>query len=185
MLEANTASRSVRRRDKLSVRKARRGEEGNSIIELSVVLYFFLIPLLLGVTGAGILVYDSIEVAQAAHEGASYASQAYRAKGYFTSAAISNVTTFAEGAAPNIPASAWTAATNPVTVACGCAAAGSSAQVTGSCSTGAAIACASGTPILFVTVKTQANVTPLVSLKTLGFPATIPLYGSSTFELAP
>jgi Flp pilus assembly protein TadG len=167
----------------LSVQKARRDEEGSSIVELSVVLYFFLIPLLLGVAGAGMLVYDSIEVSQAAHEGASYAAQVYRTNGSFTATTLANVTTFAEAAEPNIPASALT--TTPVTVTCGCAAAGSTAQVTGACTTGAAMSCASGTPILFVTVKTQANVTPLVSLRSLGFPATVQLNGASTFEMAP
>jgi len=185
MLQADTARGYARRRDSLSVRKARRGEEGSSIIELSVVLYFFLIPLLLGVAGAGMLVYDSIEVSQAAHEGASYASQVYRANGSFTPTTLANVTTFAEAAEPNIPASALT--TTPVTVTCGCLAAGSTAttQVTGLCTPGPAIACASNTTPLFVTVKTQANVAPLVNLKSLGFPATVQLNGESTFEMAP
>jgi Flp pilus assembly protein TadG len=171
----------------LSVRKAMGDEEGSSLVELAISLSFFLVPLVLGISAVGMLVYDSIEVSQAAHEGASYASQVYRANGSFTSTTLANVTTFAEKAAPNIPATAWTAATTPVAVTCGCLTAGSTAtgQVTGTCSTGAAIACASSATPLFVTVKTQANVTPLVNMHWLGFPATVQLNGESTFELAP
>jgi Flp pilus assembly protein TadG len=169
----------------LLVRKAMRDEEGSSLVELSVALYFLLIPLVLGIVGVGMLVYDSIEVSHAAHEGASYASYIYRAKGNFDVTTLGNVTTFAEAAEPDIPASALT--TTPVTVTCGCLTAGSSATtaVTGACTTGAAIACASNATPLFVTVTTQANVTPLVNLSWLGFPATVQLNGLSTFELAP
>jgi hypothetical protein len=183
MLQANAPGGKALKDKMLSVREASLDEEGSSIVELSLVLYFFLLPLLLGVAGAGMLVYDSIEVSQAAHEGASYASQVYRTNGNFTAATLANVTTVAEAAEPNISASALT--TTPVTVTCGCAAAGSTALVTGACTTGAAIACAGGTPNLFVTVKTQANVTPLVNLKWLGFPSTVQLNGASTFEMNP
>jgi Flp pilus assembly protein TadG len=172
-------------KDKMhSVRKARRGEEGSSIFELAVVMNFFLIPMLLGIAGGGVLVYDNIEVAQAAHEGASYAAQVYRSSSSgFTTGTLANVTTFTKAAEPNIPASALT--TTPVTVSCGCLAAGSTAQVTAGCATGAKISCPALTPILFVTVNTQANITPLVNLSIFGLPATYPFTGSSTFELNP
>lgn len=188
MLQVHSAGRKARRPPLFSVRKARRGEEGSAIIELSLVVYFFVIPLLFGTTVVGMLVYDSIEVSQAAHEGASYAAQVYRGSTTgFSTTTLANVTTFAKAAEPNVPASALTTplTANPVTVTCGCAAVGSPSPVTGTCTTGAKMACNGVTPNLFVTVQTEANVTPLVSLSFLGFPKTIQLNGSSTFELAP
>jgi len=150
-------------------------------------VYFFILPLLFGTAVVGMLVYDSIEVSQAAHEGASYASLAYRTDSKFTPTTLANVATFAKAAEPNVPASALTTplTTNPVTVTCGCAAAGSTAPVAGACTTGAAMACNGGTPNLFVTVRTEANVTPLFNLSFLGYPATVQFRGMSTFELAP
>jgi hypothetical protein len=185
MLQVSSVGRKVWRHPLFSVRKATNGEQGSSIIELAIVMSFFLVPLIFGVTGVGMLIYESIEVSHAAHEGASYASQAFRANSSaFTTTSIANISTFAKAAEPNIPASALT--TNPVTVTCGCLAAGSTAQVTGSCTTSLSSSyCSSSTPNLFVTVKTQANVAPLVSLSFLGFPATVQLNGVSTFELAP
>jgi hypothetical protein len=188
MLQANAPSGKALKDKMFSTRKARRGEEGSAIIELSLVVYFFIIPMLFGTAVVGMLVYDSIEVSQAAHEGASYASVAYRTNGKFSPTTLANVTTFALAAEPNVPASALTTplTTNPVTVTWGCAAAGSTTLVTVTCTTtGAPIVCDSGTPNLFVRVQTEANVTPLFDLSFLGYPATVQFKGLSTFELNP
>lgn len=187
MLQANAPDGRALKDKMFSTRKARRGEEGSAIIELSLVVYFFILPLLFGTAVVGMLIYDSIEVSQAAHEGASYASMAYRQSNQFSPTTLANVTTYTLAAEPNVPASALTAplTTKPVTVTCGCAAAGSTTLVTVTCTTGAPIACAGGTPNLFVTVQTEANVTPLFDLSFLGYPATVQFRGLSTFELHP
>jgi Flp pilus assembly protein TadG len=187
MLQASLPGRKTFMSERLSALKARRGEEGSSIIELSLVLYFFLIPMLLGIFGVGMLVYDSIEVSEAARDGASYAAFTFRDQGTLDATSLANITTFTKSAEPNIPASALAlpATTAPVIVTCGCLATGSSAQVTGSCVAVGPGTCSSPTPNLFVTVRTQANVAPLVNLSFLGFPATVRLNGSSTFPMAP
>jgi Flp pilus assembly protein TadG len=167
-----------------SLRKTMRGEEGSSLVEMAVVLSFLFVPLVVGIVGFGMLVYDSIEVSHAAHEGASYASQAFRANSGFTAASFANITTYAESAEPNIPASALT--TNPVTLACSCLGAGSTALATGKCTAATAAAdCSGATPNLFITVTTQANVTPIFNMSIFGLPSTVQFNGVSTFELAP
>jgi Flp pilus assembly protein TadG len=50
-----------------------RCNSGNSTLEFAVVFSFFGVPLLLGTTEVASVVYDSIEVSNAAHAGASYA----------------------------------------------------------------------------------------------------------------
>lgn len=53
----------------------RDAEEGSSLIELAFLLSFFAVPLLVGTAEVGRLVYESIEVANAAYVGASYGGQ--------------------------------------------------------------------------------------------------------------
>jgi Flp pilus assembly protein TadG len=52
-----------------------REDAGNSLVEVALVLSFFCTPLLVGTGEMGLLVYDSIQVQNAAHSGAAYAMQ--------------------------------------------------------------------------------------------------------------
>lgn len=160
------------RRPKLRIgRKTIRGEEGSALVEFAVMLSFVLLPMLTGIAGFGLWVYDSIEVSDAAHEGAGYASNSFRNSGTVPS----DVATVAQAAEPNIPTSMQRAPT----VACGCA-----APATGSCTGVTTSTCSSGS-ILYVTVTTQASIPSPIGMSLLGIPSTMQLNGASTFELAP
>jgi len=150
--------------------QAIRGDEGSALIEFALVLTFLLLPMLLGIAGFGFWVYDSIEVSDAAHTGAAYATSSFRKNATFPA----DVASVALAAEPDIPASM---VSTPV-VYCGC-----TAPATGSC-TGVKTSTCSGS-ILYVTVTTQANIPAPVNLSLLGIPSTMQLNGQSTFELAP
>jgi Flp pilus assembly protein TadG len=47
-----------------------RRDTGDALVELALLMSFFLVPLLLGTTDMAVLVYDSIEISNAAHAGA-------------------------------------------------------------------------------------------------------------------
>lgn len=47
-----------------------RGDTGEAIVELVLIVCFFFVPLILGTTDMATLVYDSIEISNAAHAGA-------------------------------------------------------------------------------------------------------------------
>jgi len=151
------------------------------MVELALVIAFIYMPILVGVVGCASLIYYAIEVSNASHEGATYASQYFRThSGTFPT----NVATVAQAAEANVPSSMIVTPT----VYCGCAASGSTAQITsGSCTSPAVTTatCSGATPLLFVTVNTKANVAPWISMKIMGLSATLPVYGSATFELAP
>jgi len=49
-----------------------RGNEGSAFVELALLLSFFAAPLLMGTAETGFMLYDSIEVENAAHTGAMY-----------------------------------------------------------------------------------------------------------------
>lgn len=50
-----------------------RGESGNAIVEMAVILAFLGPPLLFGTTDMAMLLYSSIEISNAAHAGAMFA----------------------------------------------------------------------------------------------------------------
>ncbi|HUN83067.1 MAG TPA: TadE family protein [Terracidiphilus sp.] len=49
-----------------------RGNEGGAFVELALLVSFFAAPLLMGTAETGFMLYDSIEVENAAHTGAMY-----------------------------------------------------------------------------------------------------------------
>jgi Flp pilus assembly protein TadG len=149
-------------------------DEGSALVELALAVSILFPVLVIGIVAIGGLVYDTIEVSDAAHAGASYAVQYFRSSNAFPT----NVATVTLAAEPDIPASALT--TSPVTVTCSC-----SAPATGSCTSPAVTNTTCGSNVLYVTVATQANVTPLFNLSKFGFPATVNMKGAATFELAP
>jgi Flp pilus assembly protein TadG len=176
------APRSNRRQSKMIRRwKAIRGEEGSSFVELMLVIAFLILPLMVGMTGFGILVYDYIEVSDAAEAGASYASEYFRTNSAFPT----NAATVAQAAEANIPS----ASVSIPAVYCGCSSAGSTSAVTGSCSSvtaASAATCTGNGDIEFVTVTTNAAVDPVgINLTKVGVPSTAQINGSATFELAP
>ena len=71
------------------------GECGNALVELALVFALLGIPMLLGTVEMGYVVYDSVEISNAANAGALYGMQ------NATSAASSaGITTAAQGEAP-------------------------------------------------------------------------------------
>lgn len=57
---------------KKSGRSILRGNEGSAFVELALLVSFFGAPLLMGTAETGFMLYDSIEVENAAHTGAMY-----------------------------------------------------------------------------------------------------------------
>src|ERR1035437_109276 len=101
---ASTNSRDpTKRRAGLGARGGLRDTAGQSLVELALLLPIFVV-LLLGAAKFGILLYDSIEVSEAARAGVAYGSQ---------SAATAGNTALMQSAAtndgPNVPGLAATA----------------------------------------------------------------------------
>src|SRR5580704_19789236 len=69
LLHRSLHARALTRRNDL------RSESGNALIELAFVLSLIGVPLLLGVGYLGVLLLDSIEIANAAHAGTEYGMQ--------------------------------------------------------------------------------------------------------------
>jgi len=156
-----------------------RRDEGAALVELALITTF-LMSTTAALVGIGVLVFDSIEVADAAHAGASYAAEYFRMNAQAFPANVAAVTT---AAMPDIRSS-YLAAPG---VYCGCESTTATTAVKNlSCTLPVkSTTCTGGTPILFVTVTTQANIPVLFNLRRFGFPSTISLNGSATYELYP
>jgi len=157
------------------VRAFIREEPGNSLVEVALVLSFFCVPLLVGSGEMGLLVYDSIEIQNAAHTGAAYAMQ---------SATFASATSSINAAAQADAPSFGTALTVTPTVYYVCSSAIGGTQYTGSnASANATTACTGGAnhPLEFVQVSTSASVTP--SLHCPGFGSTFAVSGTSAMEV--
>jgi Flp pilus assembly protein TadG len=63
------------RRDLPALCSELRAECGSALVELALVVSLLGLPLLLGATDMGILIYDSIEITNAAHAGAMFGMQ--------------------------------------------------------------------------------------------------------------
>ncbi len=154
-----------------------RNENGNALVELGVVFGILSVPFLLGTGEMGIVVYDSIEISNAANAGASYGMQS------LTNAAnTASITSAAQAEATNFGTAL---AVTPTTYyACATAVAGT--QYTGASAQSTATAACTGTgnrAIEFVQVKTSATVTP--SIHCPGLPTSFTLNGFAVMEVEP
>ncbi len=152
------------------------GDRGSAVVELALLVAFFATPLLLGTAEVGILVYDSIEVTNAAAAGAGYAMQSAT-----YSADTSGITAAARAEAADF--SGTTLSVTP-SVFYVCSTAITGTRYTGSSAqSNATSACTGGTnhALQFVEVTTSASVSPPVQI--VGLPTTFTLSGESTMEV--
>jgi Flp pilus assembly protein TadG len=141
--------------------KGLRNDRGQAQVELAVVFAFLGLPILLGTAQMAILVYDSIEVTNAADAGATY--------GMTTTvhmAASTVIATAARSEAPDFPGTTLTV-TSTYYWACSNTIAGPYpiTEYTGASGlTNAQKVCPSGVnhPVPFIQVQTSATVTPFV-----------------------
>jgi Flp pilus assembly protein TadG len=149
-----------------------RGRSGSSTIELALLMSCLGVPLMLGTAEVGFLVYDSIEISNAAHAGALYGMQSN------TNASNSSViTTAAQSEASNF----GTNLTVTSSVYWVCSVAESGTQY--SSSSAATSACTGSTnhALEYLQVNVSAPATPPVHLPVL--PATYTLTASSVMEV--
>lgn len=153
-------------------RRLLRGEAGTSIVELALILGFMGAPLLLGTAQVGFLVYDSIEISNAAHAGAMF--------GMMSNANANNSTTITT-AAQSEASDFGTNLTVTPTVYWACSAAEGGSQY--STSAAATTACTGSTnhPLEFVQVAVSASATPPIHLP--GLPASYTLSSTSVMEV--
>ena len=78
-----------------SLRRAIGADEGNAVLEIAMATTFLIAPLMLGTTETAFLIYDSIEVTDAAHAGATY--------GMFSSTYAANTTGIQAAAQSDAP----------------------------------------------------------------------------------
>ncbi|HXB63169.1 MAG TPA: hypothetical protein VNU94_10005 [Acidobacteriaceae bacterium] len=145
------------------------------MVELAVVVSLLGVPLLLGTGQMGIVVYDSIEVSNAAHVGAEYGMQSLT-----YAADTSNIIAAARAEASDFGSSLTVTPT--VYYACSLAVGGT--QYTGSnAQTNATAACTGGynRALEFIQVNTSVAVTPMVRCP--GLPTVYTLTGSSVMEV--
>jgi len=152
-----------------------RGDSGNAMIELALVMAFLGIPLLLGTSEMAILVYDSIEISNAARAASAYGMQsltfASNTSG-MTTAAQTEASDF--GAALSVTPTAYYA----------CSSAVGGTQYTGSNAQSNANAACTGSgnhALEFVQVTTSAAVTPAIHCP--GLAGSFTLTGSSVMEV--
>jgi Flp pilus assembly protein TadG len=176
-------SRSLRKRI-LAAAGSLRNENGGALVELALVFFFFLPPMMLGTIEFGSLMYCSIENVDAAHAGAAYAAAYYIQN---TSSALPpvsvdqtselSVTTVAAKAAPELQNFLSTSSSTPfsVTVTSGC---GTAAPLYTNVNT--VPSCASAV-LPYITVTVVSEVKPLVTFP--GFPGPFTLINSATMPL--
>lgn len=101
--------------------KAIWGEEGASMVEAAFVGALIFTPAFIGIIEGGSLVYASIEIADAAHDGAAYAAQYYNSPLHTgTLPSSTSVQTVATAAAPDLNNGLLSNTTPVVTMVCGC-----------------------------------------------------------------
>ncbi|MGD0797771.1 MAG: hypothetical protein ABR910_08615 [Acidobacteriaceae bacterium] len=152
-----------------------RSEHGNALIEVAFTVSLLGVPLMIGTADLGFLVYDSIEVTNAAHAAANYGMQSST-----YAANTSGMTTVAQAEATDFGTNLGV--TPSSYYACSTAIAGT--QYTGtSAQTNANTACTGGTnhALQFVKVTTSATVTPPIHLPLL--PSSFTITGVSVMEV--
>jgi len=152
-----------------------RGSRGDALTELALFVAFLGVPLLLGTTEVGFLVYDSMEVSSAADAGSYYGMQNLTAAADntgMTSAARSEAPDF--GAGLTVTPTAYYVCSTAV---------GGTQYTGGSAQANATAACTGGAnhPLEFVKVVTSASVTPPVHCPLLS--TTFTVSGSSVMEV--
>jgi Flp pilus assembly protein TadG len=149
-----------------------REETGGALVEAALCMSIFGLPLLVGTVELGTMMFNSIEVTNAAHAGASYGmiSATFAAH-------TSGIIAAAQGEAPEFGTNLNVTPT--VYFACSESAGGSQY----SSSSAATTACTGGTnhALEFIQVTTSATVTP--PIKCPGLPATYTLTGVSVMEV--
>ena len=150
-----------------------RDSNGNASIELALAFSVFITPLMIGTTEVAFLVYDSIEVSNAATAGAMY--------GMISSTLASN-TSGIQAAAQAEASDFGTGLTVTPTVYYACSAAVGGTQYT--TQVAAAAACpanASNHYLEFIQVNSSATVTP--PMRVPGLPTSWTLRGQSVMEV--
>jgi Flp pilus assembly protein TadG len=148
-------------------------ERGDALVETALVISFILFPMLVGTVELGSMVYDSIEIANAAHAGAMYGmmSTTY-------AASTSGITTAAQGEAPEFGTSLGVSTS--VYYACSLALGGT--EYATASAANAACTGTSNHSLEFVKVSTSATVSPPIFCP--GLPSTFTLRGFSSMEVA-
>jgi Flp pilus assembly protein TadG len=153
-----------------------RDDHGDALIELAVLFSLVGLPLLLGTVQMGFLVYDSVEISNAANAGALYGMQT---SGYAASSA--GITSAAQAEAADfgtkltVTPTTYYACTNAVNGTQYPTSSYTQAQATAKC-TGTGNAA-----LEFIQVLTSASVTPAIHCP--GLPATYTLTGTSVMEV--
>lgn len=149
-----------------------RSESGSALVELSFIMAFLGIPLLLGTADLAPVVYDSIEVSNAAHAAALYGSY-----GQSNASNTSAITTAAQNEAQDFGTSLNVTPTTYYVCSL------SQGGTTYTTSAAATSACTGtyGHALQYVKVVVSASVTPLVKLP--GLPNPWPLTSTSVMEV--
>jgi Flp pilus assembly protein TadG len=152
-----------------------RGDAGNAVIELAFLLPI-LATMIIGITDLGRYAYASIEVANAAHQGAMYGAQSritacddkgMRATAQADASDLSGLT---------VSVSGYTSHQNCTTLAmCACS---NTPQTLASCST---ISCGVNRVVPYVQVNTQATVNPIFNVS--WFPSSLTVYGQAIMRV--
>jgi Flp pilus assembly protein TadG len=149
-----------------------RGRCGSSTIELTLVLACLGVPLMLGTAEVGFLVYDSIEISNAAHAGALYGMQSN------TNASNSSVIT---SAAQSEAANFGTNLSVTPSVFWVCSTAENGTQYSSSSAATTACTGSGNHPLEYLQVNVSAPATPPIHFP--GLPATYTLTASSVMEV--
>jgi len=148
-----------------------RDEAGQAVVEMTLLMVLFGVPLMLGTGEFGILIYDSIEVSNAAHAGAMFGMMSM-ANASDTSEIISVAQAEASDFGANLtvtPTYYW---------ACSTSLAGATYATQAAANT----ACTGAShPLEFVKVVTSASATPLIHCP--GLPKTVAMNGLSIMEV--
>jgi len=153
-----------------------RGDRGDALIELAVMVSLIGLPLLLGTAQMGFLVYDSVEISNAANAGALYGMQdsAYASStSGITSAAQAEAADF--GTKLTVTPTTYYACSNAVNGTQYPTSSYTQAEASAKCiGTGNAA-------LEFVHVATSASVTPAIQCP--GLPTAYTLTGTSVMEV--
>ena len=152
-----------------------RGESGSALVELALICALLGVPLLLGTGELGFVVYDSIEVSNAAHAGALYGMQSLT-----FAADTAGIRTAAQDEAGDF----GTAVTVTPSAYYACSSAIGGTKYTGTnAQSNATAACTGGSnhALEFIQVATSVTVTP--GMHCPGLPSTFSVLGSSVMEV--
>ena len=149
------------------------GESGGSLVETALLLSTLGPVLLLGTTQAAVMVYQGIELSNAAGAGASYAVQYYMADSNTALPTQAQVTTAVQNDAPELQRMLKSGTQLSVTMATGCT---GSAPTTGN----QIPSCLAGVQP-YVRVTTQATLQSLVNAP--GLPSSFTLTRSATMVM--